>query len=42
MLGIYPKPALDVINPAVRHTLTTIGQSDPPPQVLPKLAEGVR
>jgi NADH-quinone oxidoreductase subunit M len=42
VLGIYPKPALDVINPAVQHTLTTIGQNDPPPQVLPKLAEGVR
>ncbi len=42
VLGIYPKPALDVINPAVQHTLTTIGQSDPPPQVLPKMAEGVR
>ncbi|MBU9764145.1 NADH-quinone oxidoreductase subunit M [Mycobacterium sp. TNTM28] len=42
VLGIYPKPALDVINPAVQHTLVTIGQTDPPPTVLPKLAEGVR
>ncbi|BBX35704.1 NADH:ubiquinone oxidoreductase subunit M [Mycolicibacterium mageritense DSM 44476 = CIP 104973] len=42
VLGIYPKPALDVINPAVEHTLTTIGQTDPPPQVVPKMAEGVR
>ncbi|MFV8169967.1 NADH-quinone oxidoreductase subunit M [Mycolicibacterium peregrinum] len=42
VLGIYPKPALDVINPAVQHTLTTIGQNDPPPQMLPKIAEGVR
>src|SRR5690349_5763086 len=24
VLGVYPKPALDVINPAVTHTLTTI------------------
>lgn len=31
LLGIYPKPALDVINPAVDHTLSDIGQSDPPP-----------
>ena len=36
VLGVYPKPALDVINPAVGHTLTTIDQPDP----APKLAEG--
>ncbi|MBX5485049.1 NADH-quinone oxidoreductase subunit M [Mycolicibacterium hassiacum] len=36
VLGIYPKPALDVINPAVTHTLTTIDQPDPVPQ----MAEG--
>ncbi|MFW0149959.1 NADH-quinone oxidoreductase subunit M [Mycobacterium sp. smrl_JER01] len=36
VLGIYPKPALDVINPAVTHTLTTIEQSDP----APRMAEG--
>jgi NADH-quinone oxidoreductase subunit M len=30
-LGIYPKVALDVINPAVDHTLTSIHQSDPVP-----------
>jgi NADH-quinone oxidoreductase subunit M len=36
VLGVYPKPALDVINPAVSHTLTTIGQHDP----APKTAEG--
>ncbi|MCB9410847.1 NADH-quinone oxidoreductase subunit M [Mycolicibacterium sp.] len=30
-LGVYPKPALDVINPAVEHTLTSIHQSDPVP-----------
>jgi NADH-quinone oxidoreductase subunit M len=36
-LGIYPKPALDVINPAVSHTLTTIHQHDPAPW---KVAEG--
>lgn len=29
VLGVYPKPALDVINPAVEHTLTTIDQHDP-------------
>ena len=33
VLGIYPKPALDVINPAVGHTLTTIGEQDPAPHI---------
>ncbi|KMO84583.1 NADH-quinone oxidoreductase subunit M [Mycolicibacterium chubuense] len=36
LLGVYPKPALDVINPAVTHTLTTIDQPDP----APRMAEG--
>jgi NADH-quinone oxidoreductase subunit M len=36
LLGAYPKPALDVINPAVSHTLTAINQPDPSP----KFAEG--
>ena len=36
VLGVYPKPALDVINPAVSHTLTTIDQPDP----APRTAEG--
>ena len=31
VLGVYPKPALDVINPAVTDTLTRIGQTDPAP-----------
>jgi ABC-type spermidine/putrescine transport system permease subunit I len=31
VLGVYPKPALDVINPAVTHTLTLIHQPDPAP-----------
>ncbi|TFV57812.1 NADH-quinone oxidoreductase subunit M [Mycobacterium sp. PS03-16] len=38
VLGVYPKPALDVIDPAVGHTLTTIDQRDP----APGLAEGSR
>jgi NADH-quinone oxidoreductase subunit M len=33
VLGVYPKPALDVINPAVNHTLTTINQPDPAPMI---------
>jgi NADH-quinone oxidoreductase subunit M len=32
-LGIYPKPVLDVITPAVQATLTDINQSDPAPTV---------
>ena len=38
VLGIYPKIALDVINPAVTATLTSIHQPDPAPTV----AEGAR
>lgn len=30
-LGVYPKPLLNLIDPAVRHSLTTIGNSDPKP-----------
>ncbi|BBY57113.1 NADH-quinone oxidoreductase subunit M [Mycolicibacterium sarraceniae] len=37
-LGVYPKIALDVINPAVAATLTSIHQTDPAPTV----AEGAR
>ena len=37
-LGVYPKIALDVINPAVTATLTSIHQPDPAPTV----AEGTR
>jgi NADH-quinone oxidoreductase subunit M len=37
VLGVYPKPVLDVINPAVNHTLVTIGQHDPAPT---KTAQG--
>ncbi len=33
VLGIYPKPVLDIINPAVGQTMTTIGQHDPAPTV---------
>jgi NADH-quinone oxidoreductase subunit M len=43
VFGIYPKPVLDIINPAVDHTMITIGQHDPAPSVpvgVPKSAEG--
>jgi NADH-quinone oxidoreductase subunit M len=48
VLGIYPKPVLEIINPAVGNTMTTIGQHDPAPIVrpatahLPGMAEGPR
>jgi NADH-quinone oxidoreductase subunit M len=31
IFGFYPKPLLDVINPAVAATLSDLGKSDPPP-----------
>jgi NADH-quinone oxidoreductase subunit M len=45
VLGIYPKPVLDIINPAVENTMTTIGQHDPKPTVPagnPRPAEAAR
>jgi len=32
-LGVYPQPILNIINPAVRHTMTQIHATDPPPTV---------
>ena len=44
VLGVYPKPVLDVVNPAVDNTMRTIGQHDPAPSVpmagVPARAEG--
>jgi NADH-quinone oxidoreductase subunit M len=40
-LGIYPKPVLDVINPAVKATLSDVHQTDPAP-VLAPVAGGVK
>ncbi|MGO9298707.1 MAG: NADH-quinone oxidoreductase subunit M [Streptosporangiaceae bacterium] len=31
VLGVYPKPVLDIINPAVRQTLTQVHSRDPVP-----------
>jgi NADH-quinone oxidoreductase subunit M len=31
VLGVYPKPALDIINPAVRQTLAGVHSTDPVP-----------
>jgi NADH-quinone oxidoreductase subunit M len=40
-LGVYPKPLLDVINPAVRYTLNDVHKTDPAPKLGP-LAGGNR
>jgi NADH-quinone oxidoreductase subunit M len=32
-LGVYPKPLTDIVNPAVEHTLSDVGKTDPEPQV---------
>jgi NADH-quinone oxidoreductase subunit M len=34
-LGIYPKPVLDIINPAVKATLSNVHQTDPVPALGP-------
>ena len=33
LLGFYPKPLLDTVNPAVQRVLTYVGASDPAPSV---------
>jgi NADH-quinone oxidoreductase subunit M len=30
-MGVYPKPVLDVINPAVNSTMSQVGAHDPVP-----------
>jgi len=41
-LGIYPKPVLDVINPAVNATLTDVHQTDPAPTAVTAETGGSR
>ncbi|WP_123024762.1 NADH-quinone oxidoreductase subunit M [Mycolicibacterium stellerae] len=36
VLGVYPKPLLDVIDPAVTHTISTIDQPDPAQKIAAK------
>ncbi|MFJ4653750.1 NADH-quinone oxidoreductase subunit M [Nocardia sp. NPDC088792] len=38
-LGVYPKPILNAVDPAVANTLTTIGQHNPAPAVQPEAAQ---
>ena len=33
VFGVYPKPLLDIIDPAVTHTMSTIGEQDPAPTI---------
>jgi len=33
VLGFYPKPVMDIINPAIRTTLGHVGVTDPAPVV---------
>jgi len=40
-LGFYPKPVLDVVNPAVDRVMHAVGATDPAPQVAP-VAEGAQ
>jgi NADH-quinone oxidoreductase subunit M len=39
-LGVYPKPLIDVINPAVKATLSDVGASDPAPKAGTEAAGG--
>jgi NADH-quinone oxidoreductase subunit M len=31
LLGVYPKPLTDIVNPAVKHTMSDVHQTDPKP-----------
>lgn len=39
LLGVFPAPVLNVVNPAVERTLEIVGISDPPP-VIPPIVQG--
>jgi NADH-quinone oxidoreductase subunit M len=32
-LGVFPKPLTDIVNPAVKHTMSDVQQKDPAPEV---------
>jgi NADH-quinone oxidoreductase subunit M len=32
-LGVYPKPVTNIVNPAVRHTMSDVQKKDPKPEV---------
>ncbi|QGV79140.1 NADH-quinone oxidoreductase subunit M [Streptomyces ficellus] len=33
LLGVYPKPLTEIVDPAVRHTMSDVQQKDPAPEV---------
>ena len=33
LLGVYPQPVLDVINPTAERTMVDVGYTDPPPAI---------
>jgi NADH-quinone oxidoreductase subunit M len=41
-LGIYPRPVIDIINPAVKQTLQYVHQSDPAPKLGSTVAGGAK
>ncbi|WP_309051971.1 NADH-quinone oxidoreductase subunit M [Streptomyces sp.] len=41
-LGVFPKPLTDVVNPAVRHTMSDVQQKDPQPAVPIQNAEAAK
>ena len=40
LLGVFPAPVLNVVNPAVERTLEVVGISDPPPAIPPIVQGG--
>jgi NADH-quinone oxidoreductase subunit M len=36
VLGFYPKPALDMINPSVKQTMVQVHKQDPKPTIAEK------
>ena len=42
LLGVYPQPVLDVINPTAERTMVDVGYTDPPPAVDAGPIEGGR
>ncbi|MER5733007.1 NADH-quinone oxidoreductase subunit M [Streptomyces sp. NPDC002138] len=41
-LGVYPKPLTEIVNPAVKHTMSDVKQKDPKPTVPVKSVEAAK
>lgn len=39
-LGVYPKPLTEIVNPAVKHTMSDVKQTDPKPEVAVQAKNG--